>query len=891
MNYPANTLYLIDGSSYIYRAYYAVRHLTNSRGEPTNAVYGFANMLLKIIRDEKPQHLAVVFDTKAPTFRKEMYPEYKANRSAMPDDLVPQIPLIKELVAGFNIPCIEKDGFEADDIMATLAKQFSAEHYYVVVVTGDKDMMQIVSDKVSLLDTMKDKRSGLAEVAERFGGAPDKVIEVQALAGDSSDNVPGIPGIGEKTAVTLIKEFGSVENLLANLDQLKGKRRENLENYGDLALISKKLVTLVDDVPLEGDEDYTLGEPNREALTEFFKKLEFYKLLQEFSAPAQAQASGDNYHCVSTEEEFAQLLTRLKSSGRFAFDTETTSLDATQADLVGFSFAVEPGEAWYLPIGHSYLGMPDQLDRQMVIDRLRPLLEDPQLAKIGQNVKYDALVLRRAGIKVAGVTCDTMLASYLANPAANSHGMDALAADLLDYQTIPYSEVAGSGKKQICFSEVEIEKAVVYAAEDADITLRLAEKLEPMVVSEDQEKLFHDVEMPLMEILTEMEWDGVRIDSHFLGQLSKEMEGKLAELEQEIHDLAGVNFNIASPKQLGEVLFEHLQLPRGKKTKTGWSTNVEVLTVLAAEHEIAARILDYRSVAKLKSTYTDALPKMVHPDSGRIHASFNQAITSTGRLSSSNPNLQNIPIRTEEGRRIREAFIPSEGNVIISADYSQVELRVLAHMADEPTLKESFANNEDIHVRTASEVFGVFPQMVTDEQRRQAKTINFGVIYGMGAFSLGKDLGIKPKEAQVFIDNYFARYSQIGAFMESCREEARQKKYVTTILGRRCAIPEIDSSNGAVRSYAERNAINYPIQGSAADVIKVAMVNIARRLEEEGLQSKMVIQVHDELVFDVPESESEKMQSLIKEEMENAVPLTVPLLVEVGVGKNWREAH
>ena len=889
MSDSPNKLYLIDGSSYIYRAYYAVRHLSNSKGEPTNAVFGFANMLLKIIRDEKPQHLAVVFDTKAPTFRKEIYPEYKANRAAMPDDLVPQIPLIKELVRGFNIPCIEKDGFEADDIIATLAKRFEADDSDVVVVTGDKDMMQIVTNRVCLYDTMQDEVSGPKEVEERFGGPPDKVIEVQALAGDSSDNIPGVPGIGEKTAVTLIKDFGTVENLLANLDQLKGKRKENLENFGEQAILSKKLVTLVDDVPLEGGEDYTLSEPDKEVLEELFKRLEFHKLLQEFSATDQA--SGENYHAVLTEDAFNALVGKLESAERFAFDTETTSLTATEADLVGFSFAVEPEEAWYLPIGHSYLGAPDQLDRKLVIERLKPLLEDPEKAKIGQNVKYDALVLRRAGIDVKGVSCDTMLASYLANSAAKSHGMDALAADLLDYRTIPYSDVAGSGKKQICFSEVEIEKATVYAAEDADITLRLAEKLEPMVVAEEQEKLFHEVEMPLMEILTDMEWTGVRIDADFLGQLSSEMEGKLAALEQEIHDLAGVNFNIGSPKQLGEVLFEHLQLPRGKKTKTGWSTNVEVLTNLAGEHEIAARILDYRSVSKLKSTYTDALPKMVHPESGRIHTSFNQAVTATGRLSSSDPNLQNIPIRTEEGRRIREAFIPSEGNVIISADYSQVELRILAHMADEPTLKQSFADNEDIHIRTASEVFGMFPEMVTAEQRRQAKTINFGVIYGMGAFSLGKDLGISTKEAQVFIDNYFARYANIKGFMESCREEARAKKYVTTILGRRCAIPEIDSSNGAVRSYAERNAINYPIQGSAADIIKVAMVNIARRLEEEKLAAKMVIQVHDELVFDVPEAEAEKVQALVKEEMENAVPLSVPLLVEVGVGKNWKEAH
>jgi len=889
MSNESKKIYLIDGSSYIYRAYYAVRHLTNSKGEPTNAVFGFANMLLKIIRDEAPQHFAVVFDTREPTFRKELYPEYKANRAAMPEDLVPQIPLIKELVAGFNIPCIEKPGFEADDIIATLAKQFAADDYEVVVVTGDKDMMQIVTDRVCLYDTMKDKVSGPAEVAERFGGTPDKVIEVQALAGDSSDNVPGVPGVGEKTAVKLIAEFGSVENLLANLDQLKGKRRENLEQFGEQARLSKKLVTLVDDVPLAGGEDYTFGEPDNAALTELFKRLEFHKLLQEFSV--SERASGDNYHCVQTEEEFETLLAKLEAVDRFAFDTETTSLKATEADLVGFSFAVKPEEAWYLPVGHSYLGVPEQLDRQWVIDRLKPLFEAEAPTKIGQNVKYDALVLRRAGITVKGVDCDTMLASYLANPAAKSHGMDALAADLLDYRTIPYSEVAGSGKKQICFSEVEIEKAVVYAAEDADITLRLAEKLEPMVEQEEQGKLFREVEMPLLEVLTEMEWDGVRVDSDFLASLSKEMEGRLATLEEEIHELAGCSFNIGSPKQLGEVLFEKLQLPRGKKTKTGWSTNVEVLNNLAGEHEIAARILDYRSVSKLKNTYADALPKMINAETGRIHTSFNQAVTATGRLSSSDPNLQNIPIRTEEGRRIREAFIPSDGNLILSADYSQVELRILAHMADEPTLKQSFADNEDIHTRTASEVFGVFPEMVTPEQRRQAKTINFGVIYGMGAYSLGKDLGIKPKEAQVFIDNYFARYAHIGDFMESCRQQARENKYVTTLLGRRCAIPDIDSSNGALRSYAERNAINYPIQGSAADIIKVAMINIARRLKSEGLKAKMVIQVHDELVFDVPQDELEIVRGLVRQEMENAVPLTVPLLVEVGAGKNWHEAH
>ena len=883
-------LFLIDGSSYIYRAYFAIRHLSNSRGEATNAIYGFVNMLLKVVREQQPDHLAVVFDAKGPTFRKQLYPAYKAHRAQMPEDLVPQIPVIKEVVKAFNMPAIEKQGFEADDIIATLAKQFAAEGLEVMVVTGDKDLMQVVSEKIRLLDTMKDQVSGLAEVAARFGGTPDKVIEVQALAGDSSDNIPGVPGVGEKTAVKLIQEFGSVENLLAHLDQVKGKLQEKLRENADLARLSKQLVTLKDDVPLDLDYDnFALTPPDNAALTTLFKELEFHKLLQEFSS--DERASGEGYRGVLSASDLDALVAELKAAERFAFDTETTSLDAVRADLVGLSFAVRPGEAWYIPVGHYYLGVPEQLDRTMVLERLRPLFEDPQKPKIGQNAKYDALVLRRAGITVAGITVDTMLASYLANPAASSHGMDALAAELLGYKTISYKEMTGSGKNQIGFAEVEVEKAIVYAAEDADITLRLAQKLEPQLKEAGQEQLFHDVEMPLMDILTDMEWSGVRIDADFLGALSQEMAGKLAALEKTIFELAGGPFNVASPKQLGEVLFERLKLPRGRKTKTGWSTDVEVLTGLAAEQPIAARLLEHRSLSKLKGTYCDALPKLVNPDTGRIHTSFNQAVTATGRLSSSDPNLQNIPIRSEEGGRIREAFVPAEGNLLLSADYSQVELRLLAHLADEAVLKEAFAKGEDIHARTASEVFGVFPEMVTAEMRRQAKTINFGVIYGMGAFSLGKDLGIPTREAQAFIDNYFARYPGIRAFMESKRQEAREKLYVTTLLGRRCAVPEIHSKNGAVRSYAERNAINYPIQGSAADLIKVAMVNVHRRLEKEGLAAKMVLQVHDELVFDVPEAELAAVEALVRQEMEGAIPLSVPLVVDIGTGRNWREAH
>lgn len=884
-------LFLIDGSSYIYRAYYAIRHLSNSQGMATNAIYGFTNMLLKVIRDHKPDRLAVIFDSKGPTFRKEIYPAYKANRAAMPEDLVPQVPYIKKIVAAFNLPGLEMPGFEADDIIATLAKQFAARGMEITVVTGDKDLMQIVDDHIHLLDTMKDKVYGPAEVAERFGGA-DKVVEVQALSGDSSDNIPGVPGIGEKTAKMLIDEYGDVETLLANLDQLKGKRRENLENFADQARLSRQLVCLSDDLDLQiDDQALALSEPNREVLTELFRECEFYKLLQEFAVDTKDRAEQARYRAVLTEPDLNELVAALEDTERFAFDTETTSLDAMRAELVGLSFAVTAGEAWYIPVGHHYLGVPEQLPLATVLEAVRPLFVSPRHLKIGQNLKYDILVLARAGVEVSGPIYDTMLASYLANPAARSHGMDNLAAELLNYQTISYSDVAGSGKKQVGFDEVEVDKATTYAAEDADITLRLYETLVPMVTEQQQDSLFYDVEMPLLRILVGMERAGIRINPEFLRGLSADMEKKLAILEADIHQLAGESFNIGSPKQLGEVLFEKLGLPKGKKTKTGWSTDVEVLNKLAEEHDIAAKILDYRSLAKLKGTYTDALPKLIHPETGRIHTSFNQAVTATGRLSSSDPNLQNIPIRTEEGRRIREGFIPSEGCVLLSADYSQVELRILAHMADEPALKEAFARGEDIHRRTASEVLGLFPEMVTDEQRRAAKAINFGVVYGISAFGLAKQLGINRRDAQQFIDRYFERYPGIRTFMDSCIAEAREKLFVTTLLGRRCAIPEINSKNGAVRGYAERNAINYPVQGSAADIIKVAMVRVAARLAEQSLAARMLLQVHDELVFDVPHAELEDVSALVRTEMESAVDLSVPLLVEVGSGRNWREAH
>ncbi len=606
-------LYLIDGSGYIYRAYFAIRHLSNSKGLATNAIYGFTNMLLKVVREEKPDHLAVIFDAKGPSFRKEIYPAYKANRVAMPDDLVPQIPLIKEVVRGFRMPAIELAGYEADDIIATLARRFTAEGMEITVVTGDKDLMQIVGERVRLYDTMREKFSGLPEVAERFGGPPEKVADVLALAGDTSDNIPGVPGIGEKTARELIAEFGSLEDLLANIDKVKGaKRQENLRTFADQARLSRQLVLLREDLPLEVDyDDFALSAPDREALTALFKEMEFHKLLQEFSA--DTRTTGEGYHCVFTPEAFAAMVVELEQAGRFCLDTETTSLDPLRAEVVGLSFAVRPHEAWYVPLAHRYLGVPQQLDRQTVLERLRPLLEDPAVPKCGQNLKYDVLVLRRAGIRLAGLGFDTMIASYLAQPAAKSHSLDTMAAELLGHQMITYGELTGSGKKQIGFEEVECDRAAIYSAEDADITLRLMEKLAPRLAETGQDKLFREVEMALLPVLIDMEWAGVRIDPVFLRQLSGELAAKLTALETKIHEMCGGPFNIGSPKQLGEVLFGRLKLARGKRTKTGWSTDVEVLTKLAEEHEVCARILDYRSLAKLTSTYTDNLPRLIHP--------------------------------------------------------------------------------------------------------------------------------------------------------------------------------------------------------------------------------------------------------------------------------------
>ncbi|MGA7826084.1 MAG: DNA polymerase I [Geobacteraceae bacterium] len=883
-------LYLIDGSSYIYGAYFAIRHLSSPKGFPTNALYGFTQMLLKVLKDHKPDHVAVVFDLGRQTFRTELYPEYKANRAAMPDDLVPQIPPIKEMVRAFNIPVLEKQGFEADDIIGTIARECEEKGMDVVVVTGDKDLMQIVTANVTLLDTMKDKISGIPEVLERFGVEPERVVEILGLAGDTSDNIPGVPGVGEKTALKLIQEFGSLDALLERAKEVKGKTGERLREFADQARLSRKLATIDRHTPVDYRyEDLAIADPDPKRLAELFREYGFTTLMKELTS--EASLSTEGYRTVLAEEDFSALLAELATVPAFAVDLETTSLDPLNAEIVGLSFSFRDHEAYYLPVGHCYPGAPEQLSRDRVLSDLRPLLTDPERPKIGQNIKYDYQVLRHYGIEMQGLWCDTMLASYLLNPVRSSHGLDSLAVEFLDHKMISFHEVAGKGKDQVTFDQVPLESASVYSCEDADATFLLQEIFLPRLVEAGMASLFSDLEMPLVKILAEMELQGIKLDLSLLSELSGQFSVQLATLEKEIFACAGCEFNINSPKQLGEVLFDRLKLPAGRKTKTGWSTDMDVLSRLALDHEIASLILQFRSISKLKSTYSDALPKLVNPKTGRVHTSYNQAVTNTGRLSSSEPNLQNIPIRSEEGRKIRRAFIAEEGSLLLSADYSQIELRVLAHLSGDRVFCDAFAHDEDIHTRTASEVFDLLPGLVTPEMRRQAKTINFGVIYGQSAFSLARELGVSTKVAKDFIDNYFRRHSGAREFLDACVRNAEENGYVTTILGRKLPIPDIASSNGNIRAFAQRNAINYPLQGSAADIIKQAMVRVADRMRSEGLKSRMLLQVHDELVFEVPEEERVQMEQLVCHEMEHAIPLRVPLKVDLNFGRNWSEAH
>lgn len=882
-------LFLIDGSSYIYRAFFGLPHLSNSKGLPTNAVYGYTAMLLKIIREEAPDYLAVAFDAKGPTFRHEVYKEYKANRPSMPDNLIPQIPYIHDITDGFNLPVLSQEGVEADDIIGTLAKKAADHDIEVVIVTGDKDMMQLVTESTTILDTMKNKVSGPPEVLERFGVGPEHVRDVMGLMGDSSDNIPGVAGVGEKTAVKLMAQYGSLEGLYENIDDIKGKLKEKLEKDKDTAFLSRELATIHCELDFEVNlSDFEIVPFNTEKLRTIFKELELSRFIKEL-APSES-LSRDQYRLLTTIDEIKNFIGSIKKDDILSVDLETTSLNTIEAEIVGISLSTEPKLACYIPLGHKAPGDIEQPDIKEVLDLLKPVLTSEEIKKTGHNLKYDYSVFCNYGIKMQGIYCDTMIASYLLHPGRNSHSLEEVSREFLDHQMITYKEVVGDPKK-VTFDEVPIEKALNYAGEDADVVTMLCKIFLPLLTRDGFDELFHEMEIPLITVLAEMERAGVKIDTEFLAHMSQDFEKEMVGMEGKIYELAGEAFNINSPKQLGEILFEKLKLPTVKKTKTGFSTNVEVLTKLAEQHDLPAKILDYRSLAKLKSTYVDALPRLVNNKTGRVHTSYNQTVTSTGRLSSSDPNLQNIPIKTELGRKIREAFIPEEGSLIFAADYSQVELRIMAHLSEDPVLIKSFEKGEDIHRRTAAEVFGIFPEMVTDRMRREAKAINFGIIYGMSAFGLSKELSISPKVAKAYIDGYFQKYKGVREWLDMTIESARAKGFVTTIMNRRCHVPDINSPSGMQRQFAERAAINAPIQGSAADIIKVAMVRIADRLKKEGRSAKMIMQVHDELVFEIPETELEIVKKLVIEEMEGVVFLKAPLKVDTGVGKNWAEAH
>jgi len=881
-------LFLIDVSGYYYRAFFALPPLSTGDGQPTNAIYGFTTMLLKLIKDQKPDYLAAVLDRPEPTFRHEAYTEYKAHRPKMPDELSAQIPHMKDVIQAFNIASIEKPGFEADDIIGTLARQAEADGLDVVIISGDKDMCQLISDRVTMLDTMRNTVTDPAKVQEKYGVPPEKIIEIFSLMGDKSDNVPGVPGIGEKTAAELIGAYGTLDAVYENLDKItKKKAREALAANREMAYLSRKLVTIDTDVPLDTSwRDCGVREPDEASLRDLYKKFEFKRLLESV---APAQVSVKNYHMLTASADIDALLARLRSCGTFALDFETTSLDAMRAEIVGISFAVEDHEAFYIPVAHQDLS--GQPDRDWLLAKLKPMLEDPKLKKIGHNIKYEYIIFKRHGIELQGIYCDTMVASYVLNPSKYRHNLDDVALDQLDHRMITFKDVAGSGKNMITFDRVPIDRAVEYACEDSDITLMLAGKLLPQLKEAGGESLFYDIEMPLVKVLAEIEMTGVKIDLQHLRDLSAEFGAELSGIEKKIYEIAGCEFNINSPKQLGELLFEKLNLPVLKKTKTGYATDVETLTELAPLHPLPQQVLAYRSLAKLVSTYIDSMPELVNPATGRIHTSYNQTVTATGRLSSSEPNLQNIPIRTEGGYRIREAFVSEPGWKILSADYSQIELRILAHMSGDKVLCESFRRDEDIHTRTASEIMGVTPELVTPAMRRDAKVINFGIIYGMSSFGLSKALGIDPRTAQKYIDGYFRRYQGVRDYLDGIIVQARKDGYVTTLMNRRRYLPEITATNGGVRKFAERTAINAPIQGTAADLIKIAMLHTGPALEKAKLQSRMIMQVHDELVFEGPEAEMEKLSALVRAEMEGVVHLSVPLKVDAGWGNNWREAH
>ncbi len=899
-------LVLIDGPNYVFRAFHAVRHnLTNSKGEPTNAVFGYVQMLRSILNDLSPTHVAVAFDPKDGTFRNRIYADYKAHRPPMPEELAAQWPRIFEITEAFRFNHLCVEDFEADDVIATLTRAAERQGWDVTIVSTDKDLMQLVGERVWMIDTMRKKDYGPEEVKEKWGVGPEKIHDLLALTGDSSDNIPGVPGIGPKTAALLLEQYGDLEGVLTHATEIRQtKRRENLINHAEDARLSYRLVALNDQVPLPCSlDDLAVREPDRARLGTLFRELEFRRLSAEFgdapqqqeeNAPATAVPRTD--HLVDSEAAFETMLQRIRHAELLAIDSETTSLHTHDAEIVGISLAVCAGEAWYIPLGHRSADLlktaPKQLDRGDVLQALKPLLEDPGLAKCGHNLKYDVQVFRRAGIRLAGIRYDSMLLAYCLYPGKYAPSLDNVARDYLQHECIPYEAVAGKGAKQVGFDEVPLDKALPYACEDAEVAWRLSRTLSEQLRQEQRLARHDDIECPLLHVLADMEWHGAGIDHTLLARLSERFGTRIRELEAAIHEAAGTDFNIQSPKQLGVLLFETLGLPGGKKTKSGqWATGQEVLESLAEQHEVPRLILQVRALSKLKSTYTDALQRLAHPETGRVHTSYNQAITTTGRLSSSDPNLQNIPVRSEEGREIRKAFVAAPGHVLIAADYSQIELRLMAHFSEDPTLLAAFEAGEDIHAATAAAIAGVTLNEVDGDMRRRAKIINFGILYGMSPFGLSRQLGVERAEAKAFIDAYFERYPQVQAFMERTLDDARRQGYVETLLGHRVYVPEIHAKNGMRRQYAERTAINAPLQGSAADIIKVAMIRLHRILSETLPACRMILQVHDELVIECPEAQCDEAVAIIRDTMEQAACLRVPLTVDIGHGRNWYDAH
>jgi DNA polymerase-1 len=891
------TLYLIDGSAYIYRAFYAIRHLSTSSGIPTNAVYGFIGMLNRILKEKEPSHLAIALDAPGPTFRHDLSPDYKATRPKMPEDLAKQVPFIKRLIEAFGIPSIEIPGYEADDIIGTLAAWARKQGAKVVIVSGDKDLLQLVTPEVQMWDTMKDEVFGPAEVEEKFGVPPAQLVEVMGLAGDSSDNIPGVPGVGPKTAQRLIKELGSIDNLLAKLDEIpREKEREKLKAHAEQATISRELAEIKCDVPLaKGWEKLELGESDREGLLALYRELEFKKFLQQLDEEKETQESGTiraDYKIVTSLKALEKILPRIKKSQKVAMSVVTTEENYLRSDLLGLALAWE-GErgCHYVPLGQVSQSDPSQLSDSSTVKLLAPMLANPQVGKIIHNSKKAWIVFKRLGIELQSINFDTMLAAYVLDPSKRVRDLEAIAKEFLNKSPVSYDDLVGTGRKRQDLVDLPLEQVVAYGGDQAVYSLQLATALEEQIEGANQTRLFREIEIPLVRVLARMEMKGVKIDVERLEHLDRGFSARLEEIVEKIYHLAGETFNINSPQQLGRILFDKLAFPMVINTLTGYSTSMQVLSALAPYHPLPGEVLKYRSLTKLKNTYIDTLPRMVNRNTGRIHTCYNQTGTVTGRLSSSDPNLQNIPVRTEEGREIRRAFVAAPGHLLVSADYSQIELRILAHYSEDEALIDAFQQGEDIHLRTAAEIFEVEPHEVTMEMRRQAKTINFGIIYGMSAFRLAKDLGIAQKKGREIMERYFGRYGGVRSYMDDTPKLAREQGFVTTLLNRKRFLPDLKSRNHNVRQFAERTAINTPIQGSAADIIKMSMIRIDAELEKKSLPAQMIMQVHDELVFEVEASSAQQVSNLVQHEMESVASLKVPLLVEVGIGTNWDEAH